>query len=56
VTSKSELREHHQSEADRLRSLAAAATTGAMRSRLLREAEKHEQLAEFGELVEEEVR
>jgi hypothetical protein len=54
VTSKYELRTHHQGEAERLRSLAAAATTAAMRARLLREADKHEQLAEFGELVEEE--
>jgi hypothetical protein len=54
VTTKSEIREHHEREAARLRSLAAAATTGAMRARLLAEAEKHAQLAEFGELLAEE--
>ena len=54
MTSKSEFRAHHQAEAVRLRDLAEAATTGAMRARLLREAQKHEQLAEFGDqLVEE---
>ena len=54
MTSKYEFRTHHQQEAVRLRGLAAAATTAAMRARLLREAEKHEQLAEFGELLVEE--
>jgi len=53
VTSKFEFRTHHQQEAVRLRGLAAA-TTPAMRARLLRESEKHEQLAEFGELLVEE--
>jgi len=54
VTSKFEFRAHHQHEAIRLRGLATAATTTAMRARLLREADKHEQLAEFGELLVEE--
>jgi hypothetical protein len=54
VTSKFEFRTHHQHEAVRLRGLAAAATTPAMRARLLRECDKHEQLAEFGELLVEE--
>ena len=54
MTSKYEFRTHHQQEAVRLRGLAAAATTAAMRARLLREAEKHEQLAELGELLVEE--
>jgi len=54
VTSKFEFRAHHQHEAIRLRGLATAATTAAMRTRLLREAEKHEQFAEFGELLVEE--
>jgi hypothetical protein len=54
VTSKFEFRTHHQHEAVRLRGLAAAATTPAMRARLLRESDKHEQLAEFGELLVEE--
>jgi hypothetical protein len=41
-------REHHRSEAARLRSLAATATTAASKARLLEEAEKHEQLARHG--------
>ena len=54
MTSKFEFRAHHQHEAIRLRGLATAATSTAMRARLLREADKHEQLAEFGELLVEE--
>jgi hypothetical protein len=57
MASKAELREHHEHEAVRLRSLAAAATTRLMRARLLDEAEKHRRLAETGDqLVEEEMR
>jgi len=48
---KSELREHHEREAGRLRSLAANATTSALRARLLDEAENHDLLAkEVGQL------
>ena len=57
MASKAELREHHEHEAVRLRSLAAAATTRLMRARLLDEAEKHRRLAETGDqLVEVEMR
>jgi len=45
---RSEFREHHVQEAARLRSLAANATTAALKARLLEEADKHEQLAEWG--------
>ena len=41
MASRSELREHHEREAVRLRSLAATVTTNLMRERLLDEAEKH---------------
>ena len=48
---KSELREHHEREAGRLRSLAANATTSALRARLLDEAGNHDLLAkEVGQL------
>jgi hypothetical protein len=57
MASRAELREHHEREAVRLRSLAAAVTTGLMRARLLDEAEKHRRLAQAeGQLVEEEMR
>jgi hypothetical protein len=45
---RSEFREHHEREAARLRSLAANATTAALKARLLDEADKHDQLAEWG--------
>lgn len=45
MTTRAELREHHEREAARLRSLAAAVTTNLMRARLLDEAEKHRRLA-----------
>ena len=45
---RSEVREHHEREAARLRSLAANATTAALKARLLDEADKHDQLAEWG--------
>ena len=45
---RSEFRERHVHEAARLRSLAANATTAALKARLLEEADKHEQLAEWG--------
>ena len=45
---RSEFREHHKREAARLRSLAANATTAALKTRLLDEADKHDQLAEWG--------
>jgi hypothetical protein len=57
MASRSELREHHEREAVRLRSLAATVTTNLMRERLLDEAEKHRRLAETGDqLVAEEMR
>ena len=52
-----DFRNHHRREADRLRSLAATATTEAIKVRLLEEAENHErvaQIAEDLELVEQE--
>jgi hypothetical protein len=56
MTTKSELREHHEREAARLRSLAATVTTNLMRVRLLDEAEKHRRLAaDEDELVAEEM-
>jgi hypothetical protein len=56
MTTKSELRELHEREAIRLRSLAATVTTNLMRARLLDEAEKHRRLAEDeDELVAEEM-
>lgn len=42
----SEFRNYHEREAARLRSLLEAATTPALKARLLEEAEQHEQLAE----------
>ena len=42
----SETREHHESEAARLRALLATATTPGMKARLTEEAEKHEAFAE----------
>ena len=53
-----DFRNHHRRAADRLRSLAATATTEAIKARLLEEAENHErvaQIAEDLELVEQEV-
>ena len=56
ITTRSELREQHEREAVRLRSLAATVTTGLMRARLLDEAEKHRRLADADdELVAEEM-
>ena len=52
-----DFRNHHRREADRLRSLAETATTEAIKTRLLDEAEEHErivQLAEDTEGVEQE--
>jgi hypothetical protein len=52
-----DFRNHHHREAARLRSLAATATTEAIKTRLLEEAEEHEriaQLAEDPERVEQE--
>jgi len=55
MTTRAELREHHEREAARLRSLAAAVTTNLMRARLLDEAEKHRRLAaDEDQLVAEE--
>jgi hypothetical protein len=41
-----EIRNYHEREAARLRSLLETATTPALRARLLGQAEQHEQLAE----------
>ena len=41
----SEFRDHHERLAARLRSVAATATTAAMKARLLQQAEDHERLA-----------
>jgi hypothetical protein len=41
----SEFRTYHEREIARLRSLAASATTPALKARLLEEAEKHDRLA-----------
>ena len=52
-----DFRHHHQREAARLRSLATTATTEAIKTRLIEEAEEHErivQLAEDPEGVEQE--
>jgi hypothetical protein len=52
-----DFRHHHWREAARLRSLATTATTEAIKTRLLEEAEEHErivQLAEEPERVEQE--
>jgi hypothetical protein len=52
-----DFRHHHRREAARLRSLAATATTEAIKTRLLEEAEEHErivQIAEDPEGVEQE--
>jgi hypothetical protein len=52
-----DFRRHHGREAARLRSLAATATTEAIKARLLEEAEEHErivQIAEDPEGVEQE--
>ena len=51
-------RTHHRREAARLRSLAETATTEAIKTRLLDEAEEHDrivQIAEAPELAEQEV-
>jgi hypothetical protein len=49
----SEFRNYHEREAARMRSLLATATTSALKARLLKEAENHEQLAEeFEDLIE----
>ena len=53
MTTRSELREQHEREAVRLRSLAATVTTGLMRARLLDEAEKHRRLADADEVGEQ---
>jgi hypothetical protein len=45
-------RNHHWREAARLRSLAGAATTEAIKTRLLEEAEQHERIAEVAEDLE----
>jgi hypothetical protein len=42
----SKLRDYHEREAARLRSLLETATTPALRARLLEQAKEHEQLAE----------
>ena len=52
-----DFRQHHRREAARLRSLAMTATTEAIKTRLIEEAEEHErivQLAEDPEGVEQE--
>ena len=52
-----DFRHHHRREAARLRSLATTATTEAIKTRLMEEAEEHErivQLAEDPEGVEQE--
>jgi len=41
----SEFRDYHERVAARLRSVAATATTAAMKARLLQQAEEHERLA-----------
>ena len=57
MASRSELREHHEREAARLRSLAATVTTTMMRERLLDEAAKHRRLADADDqFVAEEMR
>jgi hypothetical protein len=43
---------HHHREAARLRSLATTATTGAIKTRLLEEAEKRERIAQVAEDLE----
>jgi hypothetical protein len=47
-----DFRNHHRREADRLRSLAATATTEAIKARLLEEAENHERVAQIAEDLE----
>jgi hypothetical protein len=47
-----DFRRHHRREAARLRSLAATATTEAIKARLLEEAEEHERIAEVAEDLE----
>ena len=47
-----DFRNHHRREADRLRSLAAAATTEAIKTRLLEEAEQHERISEVADDLE----
>jgi hypothetical protein len=44
-----DFRHHHQREAARLRSLATTATTEAIKTRLLEEAEEHERIAQMAE-------
>lgn len=46
MTNDPDHRNPHKREADRLRSLAATATTPALKARLSEDAEKHERLAE----------
>ena len=46
VSGLSKLRDYHEREAARLRSLLETATTPALRARLLEQAKEHEQLAE----------
>jgi hypothetical protein len=53
IMNQSEFRNYHEREAARMRSLLATATTSALKARLLKEAENHEQLAEeFEDLIE----
>jgi hypothetical protein len=47
MTERSDYRRHHRREAARLRALAAVATTGQVKARLVEEAEKHERLTQF---------
>jgi hypothetical protein len=44
-----DFRQHHRREAARLRSLATTATTEAIKTRLLEEAEEHERIARLAE-------
>ena len=44
-----DFRHHHRREATRLRSLATTATTEAIKTRLLEEAEEHERIAQLAE-------
>ena len=50
-----EFQEYHQREAARLRRLIANATTPAIKSRLMEQAEEHERLAEGGEIADTEL-
>jgi len=48
-----DFREQQRREAARLRAVAAVATTDAVKSRLLEEAERRERLAEFGDPIDD---